>query len=211
MLESKTKKYIIIAVIIAAVMAIIALLVWKEQKSSPISNFNTLGDPIIGMATAPVKIIEYSDFQCPACKSSSSVVESLIEEFAGQVQLVYNDFPLRQHAFADEAASGAQCAYAQGKFKAYHDLLFKNQTTWAAAGSEQKATETFSGYAQEVGLDMTAFQACVESPEPAKSIDEDKREAYKLNVNATPTFFVNDQKVSGASGLRAAISQALGK
>lgn len=209
--RAKIKKMVVIgALLVAVVVLIVALALANNGNQGNVADRTP--DPAKGPADALVVVKEYSDFQCPACKSAVAVVNDLIATYGDKIKFTYNDFPLPQHDYADEAAIGAQCALAQGKFFEYHDQLFAEQSTWAAATTTEKALAYFTQYAEELGLDMTAFQSCTASDAIAASIDEDKQEARQLKVNATPTFFVNGEKITGAplaSSLRDAINKAL--
>lgn len=204
------QKFIVLGIAIGIVILLIAFV--KNGRDD--GGGNTSADPILGSPTASVVIKEYSDFQCPACKAAAPVVKDILKEYGDKVRLEYNDFPLPQHEYSSVAATAAQCAFDQGKFAQYHDKLFDNQTTWAAAANVEDAQKLFEQYAQEVGLDMSAFVTCATSDAIAKRVDEDKAEARGLGVNQTPTFFVNNKRVTGtplASGLREAIDAALAK
>jgi len=88
--------------------------------------------PPAGNASASVVVVEFSDFQCPFCKSAESTVKKILSDYSGKIKFVYMDFPLTQiHRFADRAANAARCANEQGKFWEYHDLLFERQSEWA--------------------------------------------------------------------------------
>lgn len=169
-------------------------------------------DPSMGAEDATVVVREYSDFQCPACAAAYPVVKDILEEYGDKIRFEYNDFPLPQHTLAPTAAIGAQCAFEQDMFFEYHDELFDTQEDWSGL-TQEEAESTFAGIAEDLGLDMVAFDECVTSPEIAARIDEDKAEAQELRVNQTPTFFVNDERVVGAPfsvSLRTAIDEALG-
>lgn len=197
-----------------AAVIIVVLIVWTIASStkSPSEVGNLTADPFAGLETATVVVKEYADFQCPACAGVYPVVKDLIEEYGDRVKFVYNDFPLPQHEHSRTSAVGAQCAFEQGKFYDFHDSLFENQKVWAPLDADE-AEDTFRGYAEEIGLDMTAFETCVSGEAAPAAVNEDMAEAKSLGVNSTPTFFVNDKRIVGApfsSTLRKAIDEALG-
>lgn len=134
-----------------------------------------------GSATAKVTIVEWSDFQCPACRQAVPLVKDILEKYPEQVRLVYRQFPLTQiHQQAMAAAELAEAAYVQGKFWEMHDVLFKRQDEWTENGDK------LVDYRQELGIS---------SGETYKDkIDQDVSEGRRLGVNATPTFFVNGRK-----------------
>jgi len=143
-----------------------------------------------GPATAPVTILEWSDFQCPFCREAQPVLGRLLAEFPDTVRLVFKDFPLRSHDLAGPAAVAARCAGAQGRFWEYHDLLFLAQPAFAR--------DELTAYARRLGLDTTRFAECLDTAAPREAIVADQREGREAGVRATPTFFVNGRKIEGA-------------
>lgn len=144
------------------------------------------GDP-----AAPVTIVEFSDFQCPYCRASFSIVKQLLEKYAGKVKVAYRDFPLHQiHPQAHLAAEAARCAGEQGKFWEYHDLLFNNPDKLDQTGLIQQA--------RELKLTQRQFETCLGSGKFKPAIDADARDAARAQVSGTPAFFVNGIMVTGA-------------
>lgn len=139
-----------------------------------------------------VTVVEFSDFQCPACRAAQGLVVQL-EDREG-VRLVYRHFPLSSiHKNAQLAAEAAEAAYAQGKFWEMHDLLFERQQEWA----EEKSPEVkFIEYAGELELDKDALTKALVDHTYRQLVVDDYQEGLRLGVNATPTFFVNGRKAS---------------
>jgi protein-disulfide isomerase len=161
-----------------------------------------------GKPTALVKVIEYADFQCPACGAAFETIEPLIDAHfiaTGKVQLIYHDFPLPQHANAVPAAAAARCAGEQGKFWAMHDLLFSRQQEWA---QDRDPIPRFASYANALGLDRAAFEQCLASDKFVPALQQAATAALQQGVQATPTFVVNGTPVT-ADHLQAAIEAAL--
>jgi protein-disulfide isomerase len=148
------------------------------------------GHPTLGPKNAPVTVIEFADFQCPYCKRSEDAVQEIHKKYGDQIQLVFMDFPLGFHPHAMPAANAARCANAQGKFWQYHDALFADQSKLEA--TDLKAT------AKTLGLDTAKFDACFDKNQYSDAIQKDLEEGHKLNVNGTPTFFIDGQEVVGA-------------
>ena len=146
----------------------------------------------LGPENAPVTIYEFADFQCPACGQYASFVTPLIKDRlvgSGNVRYVYYDFPLAMHPHAFLASRAGRCAHEQGKFWEYHDLLYARQPTWSALGN---ATDYFVDLGDEVpGLDTGQFGSCVLSDKYADVVTQNMRLGEALNVNGTPTLFVN--------------------
>ena len=157
-----------------------------------------------GPEGAPVTILEWSDFQCPFCREVQPVLGRLLAEFPQQVRLVFKDFPLRSHELAVPAALAARCASTQGRFWEYHDLLFAAQPAFAH--------DELVRYAQRLGLDVARFTECLDAARFQEDVTADQREGRAAGVRATPTFFVNGQKIEGALPIeefREAVRRAL--
>lgn len=151
------------------------------------------GDWVRGNPQAPKVVVEFSDFQCPACKTFEPLVVQAQQELGDQMVLVYKQFPLTSiHQNSQLAAQAAEAAGLQGKFWEMHDLLFKNQNSWAP---EQDPTATFTQYAQELALNTTQFSSDLTSESVKQSISEDQSVGNQLGVNSTPTFYVNGNKL----------------
>lgn len=153
----------------------------------------TAGRPTLGPKDAPVTVVEFGDFQCPFCRRSEDTVKAMRKKYGDKVRLVFLDFPLSFHDHAMQAASAARCAQAQGKFWQYHDALFADQSKLAPA--DLKAT------AKKLGLNTKEFDACLDKGKYDAAIKEDLAEGHKLNVNGTPTFFIDGRPLVGAQPL----------
>ncbi len=138
-------------------------------------------------------LIEYSDFQCPACAVYYPVVKQLAEEFKSDVLFVYRNFPLPQHANAFPAARAAEAAGKQGKFWEMHDKLFETQIAWE---NSVRPYGTFSRYATELGLNLDQFEADYDSSAVKNKIDADIKSGQSAGVNGTPSFYLNGVKIN---------------
>jgi protein-disulfide isomerase len=146
-----------------------------------------------GNKEAKIVLVEYSDFQCPACGAYYPLLKQLNQELSGEVQFVYRHFPLRQiHANAELAARAAEAAGRQGKFWEYHDLLFENQREWS---EESRARDIFVRYAQSLDLDTGRFTNDMDSQEIKEKVDKDYASGVRSAVDATPTFFLNGKRI----------------
>lgn len=139
-----------------------------------------------------IEIVEYSDYQCPACAYYHPFVEKIKEKYGDQVKFDLKFYPLNSHQYAALAARAAQAAKNQGKFKEMHNLLFENQKRWSASGSP---TSIFVNFARELELDIDQFKDELNSAETQKIVMEQKRQGRKAGVNATPTFYIEGEKV----------------
>ena len=147
-----------------------------------------------GPADATVQIIEFSDFQCPACKNAQVELEKILSEYPGKIHLVFSHFPLAGHPWSMIAHQGAECAHQEGKFWEYHDRLYGEQAVWAASANP---TEFLLKYAGAVGLALEPFANCLTDKAVTGGILQDKAEGERLQVKSTPTFFLNGERVVG--------------
>jgi protein-disulfide isomerase len=156
---------------------------------------STDGAPAIGPESAPVTIVEFSDFQCPFCGRVNPTLKQIEEEYGDQVRIVFKHQPLHFHAKAPAAHVAAEAAHRQGKFWEMHDKIFADQ--------KQMSPEKYEEYAAEIGLDLDQFRKDVASTEVKQRIDADKKEAAKLGSSGTPGFFINGLNLRGAKPLEA--------
>jgi protein-disulfide isomerase len=148
-------------------------------------------DPILGKATAPVTIVEFSDFQCPFCARVRPTLKTLSEHYGDRVRIVWKDFPLTQiHPQAFVAAQAGNCAREQGKFWEYHDKLFTNQ--------QALQPDYLKKYAAETGMDAAKFNACLDTAKYSDRVQQTMGVGNGLGVQATPSIFINGRMLSGA-------------
>lgn len=215
------KRYIWIGAVTIVAIAIVAVLI--AINSGPVgdvragkllvrpqTNRNSMGDP-----NAPIKVEEFSDFQCPYCRlfadeEESSIVENYVK--TGKVYFTYTPFSfLDGNATNGEskmAAQAAYCAADQGKFWEYHDVLFANQN---AENNGDFANKRLFAFADSLGLDSGKFKSCLNGATYRQQVLDDLARGRSLGVKATPTFIVNGTKVEGYVGLAAAIDAELAK
>lgn len=141
-----------------------------------------------GSATPKVTLVEFSDFECPACGAAYPYVKKVIEQYKDELRFVHRHFPLDQHKFAERAAEVSEAAGAQGKFWEMHDLLFENQASMSA--------EMMNGLAIELKLDIDAFNKALADGTYKDKVQKDQSDGIALGINSTPTFFLNGKKLS---------------
>lgn len=152
------------------------------------------GAPSRGPATAPVTIVKFEDFHCPYCKRVQSTLSQLLARYGDKLKIVHRDFPLENlHPGAHRAHEAGRCADAQGRFWPYHDLLYAN--------SPKTSPEELKAYGRDAGLDLPAFELCLESGTTAAAVDADVEQGNQLGLTGTPSFFINGRLVSGAQPL----------
>ncbi len=142
--------------------------------------------PLRGSPMAPVTIYEFSDFQCPYCKTAAPALKKIVEESDGKVKLVFKHYPLPMHPKAREAAKATIAADRQGKFWEMHDLLFENQAELQRA--------SFTKYAEQLGLDVNRFKADMQSEETERRVEADIKQGRAVGVDSTPSIYVNDRR-----------------
>jgi protein-disulfide isomerase len=198
-MQRTTQVYLVIGFIILVVIATVAAAIFSSGTQSSGAVFKgtttsavTSTDHAKGPLNAKVSVIEYGDYQCPACGAYEPIMEQLEKEYSGRVLFVFRNFPLTQiHIDAIPAAEAAEAAALQGKFWEMHDLIYKNQSTWAETPADQIFAKYYNGYAQSLGLDMTKFSGDAKGNAVAQKIQSDTAAASAASVDHTPTFFVN--------------------
>jgi protein-disulfide isomerase len=152
---------------------------------------STEGHPSRGPATAPITLVEFSDFECPFCARATPVLKQLEEAYPGQIRRVFRQFPLMAiHPGAERAAEASLCAAEQERFWEMHDALFEQPVALDPADLHRKAAQ--------VGLDAASFKTCLDMQKYADTIEQDLKEGVAHGVTGTPAVFINGRLVSGA-------------
>jgi len=154
-----------------------------------------------GSASAPVTVYEMSDFQCPYCaRFALEIFPTLDAEYVqtGKVRWIFVNFPLPMHPNATPAAEVAMCAAKQGKFWPVHDLIFRNQKTWAPLTAP---AEYFLTFADSASLDRTAFQTCLSTDATLAEVKSDAEAAVRSGAKSTPSFYIEGGIMAGAQPL----------
>jgi protein-disulfide isomerase len=169
----------------------------------PTYSIATDDQPAKGSQSAAVTVVEFTDYQCPACAQAQPVVERLMREYGDRVRLVVRDFPLERHPDSYKAAQAAEAARAQGKYWEYTALLMQHQSALDAAHLKE--------YATQLGLDRQKFAAALDAGQYAEQVQRDVQDGNSYGVGGTPTFFVNGRRLSENTyeALKAATEAAL--
>lgn len=162
-------------------------------------------DPSQGNPNAPVTIVMFSDFQCPACAGSHPLLKKAMAQYGDKVRLVVRDYPLSGHKNAFKAAEAANAAHVQGKFFEYIELLYNNQDSLDIASLKK--------FAADIGLNQQKFEADLNSGKFAEEVKKDMADGDEYDVHSTPSIFVNGVKVRNLSveAFKQAIERALKK
>jgi protein-disulfide isomerase len=213
---SKHMKKILPFIIILLVLGVALVSAWALKKRSsgtvtPVTNNPNSPAPvnandtvvtgvagaepphILGPNSAPARLEEFGDFECPPCGLFHPVLVQMHKEFGDKLQITFREFPLapaHQHAIA--AASAAEAAGLQGKFWEMHDLLYENQKAWHEAFDVRPI---FEGFAKQIGLDMNRYQNDLNGDQVAQRILNDGKRGHSMGVKGTPTVFLNGREV----------------
>ena len=191
-------------IILVCVILIFGIKLLKGQN--PIWAASTQMSHSKGSLQAPVKIIEYMDFQCPACANGAHLLENFINNNPDKFYLEVKYYPLDMHLHAMRAARYAECAGRQGKFWPMYDLLFKEQSTWAPL---LNAEPVFGEMTKTIKLDPKKLEQCLVDPTINNRILKDKEKGKTQEVKSTPTYFINNKMLVGTVNLEKELKSAL--
>jgi protein-disulfide isomerase len=176
-----------------------------------VSGGATIGSDIIavkGESDAPVTVVEYADFQCPACGYFTTQLQAQFERDyvdSGKVRLIFHDFPLPQHRNAIPAAEAARCAADQNAFWDMHEMLFFNQPEWVESA---QPLAQFTGYADEIKIDRARFEHCMTSHTHRDAVLRLRQQGMRADIRQTPTFLIDGEQYT-MNELWAAVDTAL--
>jgi protein-disulfide isomerase len=189
-----------------------------KQSAAPNTSKGSAGvtSHIEGKGSSGVNLTEYGDYQCPACGQYYPIVKQVYAKYSDQIFFQFRNFPLFQiHPNAIAGARAAEAADLQGKYWEMHDLLYEGQQDWS---TQSDPTTSFNQYAKQLGLDTTKFQADFKSSLVNDRIQSDIKKGNQLNIDSTPTFFIDGKKISNPNSVDAfnkvidtAIQQKTGK
>jgi protein-disulfide isomerase len=189
----------------------VSLLIYKSySKAAPVQGTEIKLDPTVatgpaegytyGKADAPVKIIEFGDFECPGCGNFATVTEPDVRKRildTGLASLTFYDFPLPMHKNTAYAHNAAACAGEQNKFWEMHDKLYNNQDQWNGEATDNPKP-FFEKYAQDIGLNTTQWGSCYDTRKFQKRIEANMAEGMRRQINQTPTFIIGNKAYPGA-------------
>lgn len=195
-------------IFVAVCVVLFGGLVFLSQKNRvDVSNVDTnkiqpasqssggIADHVFGNAKSPVMLVEYGDFECPGCEGAYPGLKTLSEKYQDQISFVFRNFPLTTiHPNALAAAAAAEAAGTLGKYWPMHNALYDQQSDWENLSADQRTT-FFTNMASSLGINKSAFQTKLSSDNVNKKIKFDQALGQKIGVNATPTVYLDGQKM----------------
>jgi protein-disulfide isomerase len=198
--------WFIVGFVVLIVIGLFVASIYSSGSGTAGNGFISTAAPAItssdwkeGNVNAKVTVIEYGDFECPACGEYFPVMQQLLGNFSSTVEFVFRNFPLYQ--IHPDAGIGAQAAEAAGlmggqtKYWAMHDLLYTNQNDWSTISPDQVVSQKLDGYAQSLGLDVNTFNKDISSSDVLNKIQTDVNGGNTAQIDHTPTFFINLQQI----------------
>ncbi|MBU1151253.1 DsbA family protein [Patescibacteria group bacterium] len=193
-MKKSTKFWIKWVCAIVLTMYIATKLATPDTIQIPLANALTDQDHIQGNPEAEVILIEYSDFECPACAYFAEMTNDIVAEFGNHIAFAYRHYPLTSiHDNALPAAYAAEAAGSQGKFWEMHDLLFEKQNKWASSANP---FNEYSDFATTLGLDLEQFSLDYESRTLRAKVQTDLDSAEDMGLYYTPSFFLNGELIN---------------
>lgn len=193
---------IAVAIVIALVVLIVSIVNRSDDPAPAASGSPGAGPALVednshvldDAGEGAVTLVEFIDFECEACGAFYPIVEDLREQYDGELTYVIRYFPLPGHANSTNAAMAVEAAAQQDRLEDMYSLLFETQTVWAESGQSQP--EVFRAYAEELGLDMAAYDASIADPMTLARVQFDLNAGRELGVSSTPTFYLNGEQLN---------------
>lgn len=187
------KTIVIFVVVTLGVLLGVGGLLWQfgSQADKPVVDI--AADKHHVMGNGANTLVEFSDFQCPACLAVQAPLREILKKYEGKIEFVYRFFPLVSiHKNAQMSAQAAEAASMQGKFWEMHDKLFATQGEWAEITDPK---EKFGTYADELGLDKAKFMTDMDSQQARDAVNVDLLATTRYRMTGTPTFYLNGAKI----------------
>ena len=206
--QNKKQAWIIVAFLVLVTAGTITAAVLSQGSQTDVSRFVATKVPAIdasdhvrGSASAKVTLIEYGDFECPACAQWDTIVKQIETNYGSNVRIAFRNYPLTQiHQNAQIAAQAAEAAGLQGKYWEMHELLYTTQGEWATVSSDQVVATRFDEYARRIGLDVKRFDSDIASQAVMDRISRDVTTGDQAKIDHTPTFFLNESQIPNPEG-----------
>ena len=202
-LTSESKLFLGIIAVTIVIIGLASIVMTKPAPAFTKEDLIPAGTYTKGNPQAKVTLVEFSDFQCPACLAAKPTVDAILKAHPNDLLFAYRNFPLNQHPFSHQSAQAAESAGIQGKYWDMYDLLFANQ--------EKFADSLFPELAKSLDLDLTKFDSDMKNETLKTKILNDISAGTRFGVNSTPSFFLNGKKLNLASfdDLTKAVEEAI--
>lgn len=193
---------IVVALVVAAIIYVVINSQGPTAPSAEVPDGQTAPPPAVVDASShilddggegAVEVVEFLDFECEACGMFYPIVEELRVKYAGEITYVVRYFPLPGHFNSQNAALAAEAAAQQDRLEEMYSRLFETQTEWGEA--QESRADLFRGFAEEIGLNMAAYDAAIADPATLERVEFDFNAGQELGVNSTPTFFLEGEQV----------------
>ena len=187
------KKIVLTPLLVALITLGLACDKGPEKTTKPAAVQSTQASAVAmeDQVEAKVKIVKFSDYQCPACKYFVPFEHQLKEDYGDDISITVKHFPLSMHQYAHVAARSVEAARKQGKYEEMHEMIFAGQEQWSRGNAEA----IFIGYAESIELDVEMFKQDMNSAAMNRIVMDQRREGRDLNISSTPTFFINGDMV----------------
>ena len=197
---SKRWFYVLLALLLIGGIAGLSYMAARPRGVSQLANTTPIPNQghVLGSDSAPVEVVEFGDFECPACGAFANLTEPDVRARlvnAGQIRFRFIDYPLPMHRNTWAAHGAAWCAGEQGKFWEMHDVIFQNQDRWSGEVT-RRPDGVLTDLARGVGLDMTRYEACVDARKYYPQIQANLNEAQRRGIPSTPTFIIGNKQIS---------------
>lgn len=196
-------------ILLAIIVVLGGIFFFTRDESSDTANVSTdtASSNVYGKTDSSVTLVEFGDFECPACAAYFPIVQQIKADYGDKIAFQFRHFPLVQiHPNAMIASRAAEAAGKQGKFWEMHDLLYQQQQAWSKSSN---ANAIFESYATQLGLNLDQFKADVAAQSTLDAINADVKIGQGLKVNSTPTFVLNGQKIETTPQTYEAFKQLL--
>lgn len=197
---------LIITIVFTVILLIVGIVVLSKTSTKPLSQNEKeqrlvrTDSHIKGKTDSKVTIVEFSDFECPACGKYYPEFNKIEQNYQDRVKIVYRHFPLNSiHPLAQKAAEASEAAGAQDKFWEYNSILFEKQAEWSSLSKDQAMTK-FIEFAQQINInDLNKFETELKNGTYTDRVNEDANDAKALNIPGTPTVFLNGEQQDNPS------------
>lgn len=219
-MKTSTKATLVTVAVALVLVAAVAVTAFVNRPASPTAPENTAGALPVTRQNSHVlddagpdapTLVEFLDFECEACGALYPVIEQIREIYAGDINYVIRYFPLPGHFNSTNAALAAEAAAQQGELEAMYKRLFETQTEWGEL--RESRADLFRSYAEDIGLDMAAYDAAVADPATQQRVEQDFNDGQYLDVTGTPTFFLDGERLelNQLTDLTDALDRATGR